>query len=124
MPTTTSQRTRCLCRLSPPFFFLMIRRPPRSTLFPYTTLFRSPIWAKMSPTSPRGAIPTPTARRLKRRHGTADRKSTRLNSSHLVISYAVFCLKKKKAPVQGRQALRGGAEILQRTVHYRHEAQR
>src|SRR6266702_7753553 len=68
------------------FFFLMIRRPPRSTLFPYTTLFRSmgkhccvvkwlvmarPIWCK-------------------------DRKSTRLNSSHVAISYAVFCLKKKK----------------------------
>src|SRR6202171_6783435 len=69
------------------FFFLMIRRPPRSTLFPYTTLFRS-----------------------RRRHGrgrrrvqhrfvavrAVDRKSTRLNSSHLAISYAVFCLKKKK----------------------------
>src|SRR5256885_10820792 len=85
------------------FFFLMIRRPPRSTLFPYTTLFRS-----------RGTI------ELERKHvevegrrryietilerittgvvsvDAADRKSTRLNSSHLVISYAVFCLKKKK----------------------------
>src|SRR5436305_12904426 len=70
------------------FFFLMIRRPPRSTLFPYTTLFRSRIDALESPDR---AIPEelpvdpPT-----------DRKSTRLNSSHVRISYAVFCLKKKK----------------------------
>src|SRR5215475_14697329 len=77
------------------FFFLMIRRPPRSTLFPYTTLFRSALDAD-----------------VRRRHGLlparllhdeaqpprerADRKSTRLNSSHVKISYAVFCLKKKK----------------------------
>src|SRR5256885_5645165 len=66
------------------FFFLMIRRPPRSTLFPYTTLFRS--------ACPKGASCccscwNPPAK--------GDRKSTRLNSSHLVISYAVFCLKKK-----------------------------
>src|SRR6266581_4729775 len=69
------------------FFFLMIRRPPRSTLFPYTTLFRS------------------SCRILLRHSGTTspwatttwlDRKSTRLNSSHPSISYAVFCLKKKK----------------------------
>src|SRR5215204_6803111 len=68
------------------FFFLMIRRPPRSTLFPYTTLFRSPSpvvtpmncsWSCLPPVD-------------------GDRKSTRLNSSHTVISYAVFCLKKKK----------------------------
>src|SRR5438034_8818213 len=83
-----------------PFFFLMIRRPPRSTLFPYTTLFRSP------------AVP-PSSRRTWKLPGTShslacafravlrgtsfdrDRKSTRLNSSHTVISYAVFCLKKK-----------------------------
>src|SRR5256885_16376377 len=69
------------------FFFLMIRRPPRSTLFPYTTLFRSPEPAA------RGA-PLYLHRRRPRHHG-GDRKSTRLNSSHLVISYAVFCLKKK-----------------------------
>src|SRR6516162_6641490 len=64
----------------------MIRRPPRSTLFPYTTLFRSwsPSWAPRSRS------------RAARTSGNADRKSTRLNSSHLVISYAVFCLKKKK----------------------------
>src|ERR1035441_10951982 len=68
------------------FFFLMIRRPPRSTLFPYTTLFRS-IWF------------IPWVPRVPSRSRTApprDRKSTRLNSSHLGISYAVFCLKKKK----------------------------
>src|SRR5688572_31007736 len=76
------------------FFFLMIRRPPRSTLFPYTTLFRSVLPAD------RGA--DDRARRRVRgprplvASGTRDRKSTRLNSSHSQISYAVFCLKKKK----------------------------
>src|ERR1039457_7494937 len=66
------------------FFFLMIRRPPRSTLFPYTTLFRSRRPTQTRPIS----CPQPWGAPL-------DRKSTRLNSSHLVISYAVFCLKKK-----------------------------
>src|SRR3989454_7045911 len=70
----------------------MIRRPPRSTLFPYTTLFRSPksppLWTVVTSTqSTRGSNAYVTS---------GDRKSTRLNSSHLVISYAVFCLKKKK----------------------------
>src|SRR2546430_9317242 len=69
------------------FFFLMIRRPPRSTLFPYTTLFRSPC-AAATPPRRRGRSPCPA--------GSGDRKSTRLNSSHSQISYAVFCLKKKK----------------------------
>src|SRR5471032_3516972 len=68
------------------FFFLMIRRPPRSTLFPYTTLFRSP--------HARVAGAHHAARRLQLAAG-GDRKSTRLNSSHITISYAVFCLKKK-----------------------------
>src|SRR5438034_8244817 len=71
----------------------MLRRPPRSTLFPYTTLFRSP-----RPTSAlwfRPAIRYNRYFRSVRQLGT-DRKSTRLNSSHTVISYAVFCLKKKK----------------------------
>src|SRR5215211_8237418 len=72
----------------PFFFFLMIRRPPRSTLFPYTTLFRSP--ASGSTRTPEGS------RRAGRSHRRPDRKSTRLNSSHTVMSYAVFCLKKKK----------------------------
>src|ERR1039457_7404576 len=68
------------------FFFLMIRRPPRSTLFPYTTLFRSRHrHTRMG--HDLGQLPLVFRR---------DRKSTRLNSSHLVISYAVFCLKKKK----------------------------
>src|SRR5256885_15225599 len=86
------------------FFFLMIRRPPRSTLFPYTTLFRSPRRLPIvrdSHCRHRACIPP-----LVRTPGTwsragggvaePDRKSTRLNSSHLVISYAVFCLKKKQ----------------------------
>src|SRR5256885_2951579 len=76
------------------FFFLMIRRPPRSTLFPYTTLFRSRALRRRVP---RGGCALPRARAsLGRCRQRADRKSTRLNSSHLVISYAVFCLKKKK----------------------------
>src|SRR5439155_27355551 len=75
------------------FFFLMIRRPPRSTLFPYTTLFRSPRTF--------AALPVPQWMRellLKSQPIllALDRKSTRLNSSHVAISYAVFCLKKKK----------------------------
>src|SRR3712207_7744094 len=96
------------------FFFLMIRRPPRSTLFPYTTLFRS----RRNGRGPEG-VPAPRlpssarASRVRleeggRAHGPGqlthaalgavarDRKSTRLNSSHANISYAVFCLKKKK----------------------------
>src|SRR2546426_8357001 len=71
------------------FFFLMIRRPPRSTLFPYTTLFRSSI-----PHLP--LFFSSWGSRCVRCRAGLDRKSTRLNSSHLVISYAVFCLKKKK----------------------------
>src|SRR5215467_14803624 len=77
------------------FFFLMIRRPPRSTLFPYTTLFRS----RDGATRVRSGMPHRRRYRGSRsshRPHRADRKSTRLNSSHLVISYAVFCLKKKK----------------------------
>src|SRR5256885_16987212 len=73
------------------FFFLMIRRPPRSTLFPYTTLFRSVVGVEGDERTIDGAIyltdPVDPS--------SIDRKSTRLNSSHLVISYAVFCLKKK-----------------------------
>src|SRR5688572_31474509 len=91
------------------FFFLMIRRPPRSTLFPYTTLFRSLEQYRIA--SQRGIENSYVRQPLKsqqqnrnRNHGRAqhhdqaggDRKSTRLNSSHSQISYAVFCLKKKK----------------------------
>src|SRR5256885_10576654 len=84
------------------FFFLMIRRPPRSTLFPYTTLFRSlaqsyqsieadGVFAEMAANSLGQPQPDLSVQLY-----NPDRKSTRLNSSHLVISYAVFCLKKKK----------------------------
>src|SRR2546427_5527225 len=82
------------------FFFLMIRRPPRSTLFPYTTLFRSY-------TCPRSALVPLFVTRLTTAPMVlpiaADRKSTRLNSSHSQISYAVFCLKKKIWSVGRRQ---------------------
>src|SRR2546426_4470309 len=77
----------------------MIRRPPRSTLFPYTTLFRSRNRIPLAPARPPGEA---VRRGAGGRQGVGqdrldpDRKSTRLNSSHLVISYAVFCLKKKK----------------------------
>src|SRR5256885_16930552 len=81
------------------FFFLMIRRPPRSTLFPYTTLFRSTRRAPGIALS--GSPDGRTAQHRKK----GDRKSTRLNSSHLVISYAVFCLKKKKTKRQPRREI-------------------
>src|SRR5690349_22012533 len=73
------------------FFFLMIRRPPRSTLFPYTTLFRSEVAAARRRGPGRRLGDGVGGERYER-----DRKSTRLNSSHVEISYAVFCLKKKK----------------------------
>src|SRR5574342_832044 len=78
----------CRASISVSFFFLMIRRPPRSTLFPYTTLFRSA-----------GNCHNPEGNEgesLYNQPYHVDRKSTRLNSSHHRISYAVFCLKKKK----------------------------
>src|SRR5256885_11157400 len=84
----------------------MIRRPPRSTLFPYTTLFRSLLPKLFFPSDPPGDWPSSiealsggmfqTTQCVNSPPGERDRKSTRLNSSHLVISYAVFCLKKKK----------------------------
>src|SRR5215469_17908533 len=79
------------------FFFLMIRRPPRSTLFPYTTLFRSFVLSRTSlrKTASTAACAWPKLVPSLSR-ATTDRKSTRLNSSHVEISYAVFCLKKKK----------------------------
>src|SRR5260221_11918023 len=81
-----------------PFFFLMIRRPPRSTLFPYTTLFRSPDrrLAQRRRRLSGKALRLRGTRRRRALPDNRDRKSTRLNSSHTVISYAVFCLKKKK----------------------------
>src|SRR2546428_8121528 len=84
------------------FFFLMIRRPPRSTLFPYTTLFRSPnAGAGECPANPNGG-PREFALTIAQVGTDLDRKSTRLNSSHDQISYAVFCLKKKKPQRQSR----------------------
>src|SRR5205807_8396968 len=87
------------------FFFLMIRRPPRSTLFPYTTLFRSlnissnatarTLTVSGNATNAGTLQFNTAANHVLSIGGTLDRKSTRLNSSHLVISYAVFCLKKK-----------------------------
>src|SRR2546427_8853122 len=95
----------------------MIRRPPRSTLFPYTTLFRSswspnqgpnvwvarPYWC--SRTKPSYTVSGNKRTAVTTRNCTQDRKSTRLNSSHSQISYAVFCLKKKKKKQETRQIL-------------------
>src|SRR5690348_18491081 len=100
-----------LTLLSSSLFFLMIRRPPRSTLFPYTTLFRSALRPRPGEAAPgraaRGGPMSDTKRILLDFDGDRDRKSTRLNSSHPSISYAVFCLKKKK-----------NTELL--TLHYKH----
>src|SRR2546430_5201262 len=77
----------------------MIRRPPRSTLFPYTTLFRSQRTLERGQRPPRRHLPAPRRQHVGKGAtavGRRDRKSTRLNSSHSQISYAVFCLKKKK----------------------------
>src|SRR3712207_7363037 len=87
------------------FFFLMIRRPPRSTLFPYTTLFRSELGPRQGVLAERGLVEDEEIGRRREHRGhrqpallaAGDRKSTRLNSSHANISYAVFCLKKKKS---------------------------
>src|SRR5690242_21002336 len=89
----------------------MIRRPPRSTLFPYTTLFRSSFVGTRVPgltfgeTTISGTWQLPPVGRAVQsiRSGLADRKSTRLNSSHMSISYAVFCLKKKKKKKKSNQ---------------------
>src|SRR5256885_16268087 len=78
------------------FFFLMIRRPPRSTLFPYTTLFRSADSLAEAVSVSRHEVSAADFQEYPPQSAAQDRKSTRLNSSHLVISYAVFCLKKKK----------------------------
>src|SRR5256885_11473090 len=81
----------------------MIRRPPRSTLFPYTTLFRSRAQHHGRPGQPVRGRPR---RRGPRVDSFEDRKSTRLNSSHLVISYAVFCLKKKNISPQTARSVK------------------
>src|SRR2546427_4299567 len=95
------------------FFFLMIRRPPRSTLFPYTTLFRSRrIFS-------RGAELARATRAAPGGQGARgeDRKSTRLNSSHSQISYAVFCLKKKK----NRRQVNIDHELRQNPTHHTYD---
>src|SRR5258707_7824698 len=102
------------------FFFLMIRRPPRSTLFPYTTLFRSA--RKRGPQGRTRLLLVLLARARgsgqskisDRQHSQRDRKSTRLNSSHANISYAVFCLKKKKdtAKIQVARTLETQHEVI------------
>src|SRR5947207_13845363 len=79
------------------FFFLMIRRPPRSTLFPYTTLFRSDSTLIPGFIEETLRIESPVKADFRLALDAQDRKSTRLNSSHTVISYAVFCLKKKNS---------------------------
>src|SRR5437899_7391192 len=79
----------------------MIRRPPRSTLFPYTTLFRSRSWLFLACSTAIGSASTTFSA------SPLDRKSTRLNSSHLGISYAVFCLKKKKKQGKGKHGKKG-----------------
>src|SRR2546430_13317314 len=115
--------TACgLVQRSLSFFFLMIRRPPRSTLFPYTTLFRSPA---------RRHVAVPLEQRRRDREGGGaerglsaaamrhrDRKSTRLNSSHSQISYAVFCLKKKTLPVHMRCSLTDSDAALIASTSY------
>src|SRR5258708_23248560 len=102
----------------------MIRRPPRSTLFPYTTLFRSHLVHAKDSVALR---PMTLEEAIKEAHfrdhdvfvfrdpkGKVDRKSTRLNSSHQIISYAVFCLKKKKQSIHKRRRDRHDDNILQR----------
>src|SRR2546427_6015576 len=101
----------------------MIRRPPRSTLFPYTTLFRSGVVRRargFGHGAPRGdgeAVRGADHVALERELGVQDRKSTRLNSSHSQISYAVFCLKKKKKPKSMRSIM--STKAVPQHVHLR-----
>src|SRR2546426_5433765 len=102
----------------------MIRRPPRSTLFPYTTLFRSqhPGTVRLRDDALRNGAPRIDEARVHDPRKGEDRKSTRLNSSHLVISYAVFCLKKKKLKQDGRDiycyALPRTSSNIHNVMHY------
>src|SRR2546427_5418382 len=102
----------------------MIRRPPRSTLFPYTTLFRSRTRADRPTGTARGRLPESRFQEVHRGRTPVnrDRKSTRLNSSHSQISYAVFCLKKKKKKKKTRsnsitQRSRATTKARQATKH-------
>src|SRR2546426_7511922 len=102
----------------------MIRRPPRSTLFPYTTLFRSwPDFVSLERFLGTEKVQPPSLERLRKtspakRSCQTDRKSTRLNSSHLVISYAVFCLKKKKSKGERESAFIDTLRSLQERCGY------
>src|SRR5207253_11212229 len=96
--------------LVPAFFFLTIRRPPRSTLFPYTTLFRSRRLSPRPPRLRRRSQWKPPRRPMWRL--PLDRKSTRLNSSHVAISYAVFCLKKKKTPHYSKHVYQAANDLV------------
>src|SRR2546430_4681044 len=98
------------------FFFLMIRRPPRSTLFPYTTLFRSRAHEGEARHHPGENVPTG------RRAAVGDRKSTRLNSSHSQISYAVFCLKKKNRSMARPDVARHASQPQYKALVSRHVA--
>src|SRR5262245_65037732 len=92
----------------------MIPPPPRSTLFPYTTLFRSSATATRSRRARQACRTRQLCPNVARRPASAtDRKSTRLNSSHLGISYAVFCLKKKKQHNRQQQAPKAGKQLTQ-----------
>src|SRR5690349_23711551 len=103
----------------PAVFFLVIRRPPRPTLFPYTTLFRSSPARHPEGRNSRGGS---DGRRIGERTGVRtvvdrDRKSTRLNSSHVEISYAVFCLKKKKEEETDHSYELGGVTEVTQLCH-------
>src|SRR5438309_8363698 len=89
----------------------MIRRPPRSTLFPYTTLFRSEAWLADGRRERSAGVAVGINSRLES-EDVADRKSTRLNSSHSSISYAVFCLKKKTSPEKHIRPHIANAEVI------------
>src|SRR2546430_12546633 len=105
------------------FFFLMIRRPPRSTLFPYTTLFRS-VAGEVPAVAQRfrigvAALPVAFEGLIAREmRDDLDRKSTRLNSSHSQISYAVFCLKKKKTAIASSLLRQNCSPTPQRGMTY------
>src|SRR6201998_2626917 len=101
------------------FFFLMIRRPPRSTLFPYTTLFRSKARGLSLVEGYHAADPS----RISVQALIRDRKSTRLNSSHVEISYAVFCLKKKKHRAIPALLNEHQQELDTESVHREHKSE-
>src|SRR5437870_8780782 len=98
-------------------FYLISLRPPRSTLFPYTTLFRS--WIRNSETK-RATVRWPFLFSEALRKIERDRKSTRLNSSHVAISYVVFCLKKKKNGVRGGKIVLF-VEVVAEIQHFSHD---